>query len=216
MPAAFTAIFEDSIIKVPAWVIDNNSFLRWAESDEAPEKSKIGYLQGNVWIDHTAEQAFHNEIKTAITEALYCWNRTHGLGKCYTDGMLYSHIESEFTTVPDGIFVKKESIEDEQVVLNQGKRSTKMTGSPDIVVEVVSRSSARKDLIELRALYHQAGIREFWLIDSRQDEPELVILEWTKRGYRSVTPQSGWVKSKMLGGSFRVVVHEDDVWVEAK
>lgn len=216
MSASITAIFEDSIVKVPAWVIDNASFLRWAESDEAPQKGKIGYLQGSVWIDHTMEQAFHNEIKAAITEALRAWNRTHTLGKYYTDGMIYSNLEAEFTTVPDGIFVRKESIDTELLVLDKGKRSTKMTGSPDIVVEVVSRSSAKKDLIELRALYHQAGIREYWLIDSRQNEPELVILEWTKRRYRTVSSQSGWAKSKVLGGSFRVVVEDDDVWVEAK
>ena len=65
--------------------------------------------------------------------------------------------------------------------------------------------------------YHQAGIREYWLIDSREDEPELVILEWTKRGYRSVTPQVVWVKSKVLGGSFRLVINDvDEVQVEAK
>ncbi|HQR08764.1 MAG TPA: Uma2 family endonuclease [Gemmatales bacterium] len=217
MSASITAIFEDSIVKVPAWVVDNNSFLRWAESDQAPEKGKIGYLMGSVWIDHTLEQAFHNEIKAAITEALRSWNRIHGLGKYYTDGMIYSNLEAEFTTVPDGIFVKVESLEDELVVLDKGKRSTKMTGSPDIVVEVISRSSAKKDLIELRSLYHQAGIREYWLVDSRQDEPELVILEWTKRGYRSVPSQSGCVKSKVIGGSFRLVVDdEDDVLVEAR
>lgn len=102
------------------------------------------------------------------------------------------------------------------MVQDKGKDSTKMTGSPDIVIEVVSRSSARKDLIELRDLYHQAGIREYWLIDSREEEPALVILEWTKRGYRTAASQSGWVKSKVLGGSFRVVVDEVDVTVEAK
>lgn len=215
MSSAITAIYEDSIVKVPAWVIDNRSFLRWAESEEAPEKSKVCYLHGSVWIDHTMEQAFHNEIKAAITEALRAWNRAHPLGKYYTDGMIYSNLEAEFTTVPDGIFVRKESIDGEQVVLDQGKRSTKMTGSPDIVVEVVSRSSAKKDLIELRDLYHQAGIREYWVIDSRQDEPELVILEWTKKNYRTVATQAGWVKSKVLGGSFRVVVEDDEVVIEA-
>lgn len=216
MPTVQATLADDTRIEIPGWISDNASFLRWAESDDAPEKGKIGYHNGIVWIGQPMEQLFHNEIKAAVAAAIMVWARQHGLGKFITDGMLYSHLESEFTTVPDGIFVKKESIDDEQVVLDKGKRSTKMTGSPDIVVEVVSRSSAKKDLIELRDLYHQAGIREYWLIDSRKDEPELVILEWTKRRYRTVTSQAGWVKSKVLGGSFRVVVDEDDVWVEAK
>lgn len=110
MPASITAVFEDSVVKVPSWVIDNTSFLRWASSEDAPEKSKVGYLYGSVWIDHTTETAFHNEIKLAVASTIKQWAIQHGLGKTYTDGMVYSNLEAEFTTVPDGIFVKKESI----------------------------------------------------------------------------------------------------------
>lgn len=216
MPTVQATLADDTRIEIPEWICDNASFLRWAESSDAPEKGKIGYHNGIVWIGQPMEQLFHNEIKAAVASAIMLWARQQGLGKFITDGMLYSHLESEFTTVPDGIFVTKASIANGTVQLGKGRRSTKLTGSPDIVVEVVSRSSAKKDLIELRNLYHQAGIREYWLIDSREDEPELVILEWTKRAYRTAASQAGWGKSKVLGGSFRVVVKEAEVWVEGK
>ena len=186
MPTVQTTLFDNTRIEIPSWINDNTSFLRWAESDEAPEKGKIGYHDGIVWIDHTMEQLFHNEIKAALTIAISLWCQQHGLGKYYTDGMLYSNLEAEFTTVPDGIFVSKKTRMDGAVQFDKGKRSTKLTGTPDLIVEVISPSSVTKDQDELRDLYHQAGIREYWLVDSRKNEPDLIILEWTKRGYRAV------------------------------
>ena len=39
-----------------------------------------------------------------------------------------------------------------------------------MVVEIVSDSSVRKDNVELRRSYFEAGIPEYWLIDARDDD----------------------------------------------
>ena len=44
-------------------------------------------------------------------------------------------------------------------------------GSPDMVVEIISPSTARRDKIEKFNLYEEAGIQEYWII-----EPEEKIL----------------------------------------
>ena len=38
-------------------------------------------------------------------------------------------------------------------------------GSPDLIVEVVSPSTARKDLKEKLLLYEKSGVREYWIVD---------------------------------------------------
>ncbi|MFZ5951720.1 MAG: Uma2 family endonuclease [Candidatus Rifleibacteriota bacterium] len=37
-------------------------------------------------------------------------------------------------------------------------------GAPDLVVEVISPSTASKDQLQKRALYERSGVREFWLL----------------------------------------------------
>ena len=56
-------------------------------------------------------------------------------------------------------------------------------GTPDMVLEVVSATSVRKDTEILRDLYWRAGIQEYWLVDARGDEPLFSILRHTARGY---------------------------------
>ncbi len=38
-------------------------------------------------------------------------------------------------------------------------------GAPDLVVEILSPSTSRKDLHEKFALYERSGVREYWVID---------------------------------------------------
>ena len=43
-------------------------------------------------------------------------------------------------------------------------------GPPDLIVEIVSDSSVRKDTKRLPKAYWQAGVLEYWLVDARREE----------------------------------------------
>jgi Uma2 family endonuclease len=214
MPTLQTTLPDETVVRVPAWVVDNSSYFRWAESDAAPEKATMGFLNGTVWVDPTMEQIFHNLIKQAVAEGIRLWIRTLQLGHYYGDGLTYSSLDAEFTTVPDGIFVSHETLKTGKVQRKKGIRSTAITGSPDMVLEVVSRSSVDKDVNELKVAYFEAGIPEYWLIDSRLDEPTLQILRRGKTKYRAVANVQGWVRSDVLSGSFRLKVDLENEVVE--
>ncbi len=48
-----------------------------------------------------------------------------------------------------------------------------VTAAPDLVVEVLSPSTARTDRGRKRALYQETGVREYWIVDAEQHRVEI-------------------------------------------
>jgi Uma2 family endonuclease len=44
-------------------------------------------------------------------------------------------------------------------------KRNKILGAPDLVVEIISSSSAKIDRIDKRLAYQRAGVKEYWIID---------------------------------------------------
>jgi Uma2 family endonuclease len=89
-----------------------------------------------------------------------------------------------------------------------------LEGSPDWVLEIVSDTSVKKDLVQLREAYHRAGIPEYWLVDARGDEIRLQILLRRKNGYVAAVNREGWQRSKVFSRSFRLegVLNDYGLW----
>lgn len=43
------------------------------------------------------------------------------------------------------------------------------SGAPDIIIEIISPSSRKMDYITKSALYSEAGVREYWIIDPKKE-----------------------------------------------
>lgn len=55
-------------------------------------------------------------------------------------------------------------------------------GAPDLVVEVISADSARRDRVDKFQEYEQAGVREYWLIDPRPNRQQADFYERDETG----------------------------------
>lgn len=201
-----TFVVESDQVSVPSWVTDLESFRRWADSEDFPETGRICYLNGEVWVDMSKEQIFtHALVKTKITAVLSALVEAEGLGLLVGDGVMLSNVDVNFSYVPDAIFASEAALED-RVRLLEGKTEgyVELEGSPDMVLEVVSRSSVHKDTVELRLAYWEAGISEYWLVDARSDPLTFDILRHTPKGYRAAAKKGGWVKSAVFGKYFRL------------
>lgn len=203
-----TVVLDDLEIQVPDWVQDLESFRRWGRSEDFPEKGRVCYL-GEIWIDTTMEQLFsHNQVKTEFTVVLGGIARRDNCGTYFCDGASLANVTADISTIPDGMFVTQESFEQDRLELREGAKSgyVELEGTPDMVLEIVSDSSARKDKTVLKAGYAKAGIAEYWLVDARKQPPEFLIFRLGAQGYKSVSrDRDGWVKSTVLGRSFRLV-----------
>jgi hypothetical protein len=59
-------------------------------------------------------------------------------------------------------------------------------------------------LWHLRDLYWKAGIPEYWLVDVRRDEARFDILRHTNDAYQPTPSDQGWLRSEIVGHSFRI------------
>jgi Uma2 family endonuclease len=84
-------------------------------------------------------------------------------------------------------------------------------GAPDLVVEVVSASSVKKDLQTLRAAYARAGIPEYWIIDARADAIRFLILHLDGGEYREAAPVTEPQPSRVFARRFRLTRARNEV-----
>ena len=70
-------------------------------------------------------------------------------------------------------------------------------GVPDIVVEVLS-GDRRRDLVRKRQLYAEAGVREYWIVDPRNDTITLLELRDEEYAERSVLTVSDTLITPLL------------------
>ncbi len=73
-------------------------------------------------------------------------------------------------------------------------------GSPDLVIEIVSPSSASYDTIEKREVYEKHGVKEYWLVFPQEKAVEILTIE--KGIYKEFCKarKTGIVKSHIIEG----------------
>ena len=64
------------------------------------------------------------------------------------------------------------------VICDESKISRKSCdGAPDMVVEILSPSTSRRDMTEKLRLYERFGVREYWIVDPERKIVQSYILE---------------------------------------
>lgn len=203
------AISENPIVTVPTRATASlASFREWAGDNDLPEKAKLCYHRGEVFVEMGKEQIFsHVFVKTKITSALHQLVKKQRTGMMLGDGVLLTHKRAELSCNPDAVFVSNEALESNRITLVEGQEGgfVELLGSADMVLEVVSDSSERKDNQTLFEAYFDAGVAEYWLVDARGDEVEFHVYKRGSKKFSSSKPQpGGWVKSAAFGKSFRL------------
>jgi Uma2 family endonuclease len=202
----------EEIIQVPPWVIDLGTFRRWVDEDVDLDKIHVCYHRGRMYIDMAREQLYtHNVLKGVITSVLVQLVRERDLGDYFTDGVFLSNVDADLGNKPDGLFVSHNSFATGAVrdVAGEEGGYVELQGTPDLVIEIVSRSSVKKDTEILMEAYWEAGIPEHWLIDARQEPVRFDILNLAAGGYRPTRRVRGWTRSSVFGVDFRLVEQPD-------
>lgn len=121
------------------------------------------------------------------------WNfvKGRGLGKVF-----YAPVDVVFDDdevfQPDIVFIKSER----QDIVSKNT----IQGVPDLIVEIISPSSAFYDTVEKKEIYRKYGVKEYWLIFPEERVIEVLTLEKGEYLEFCKSKREGMVKSKILEG----------------
>ena len=121
-----------------------------------PDGQRAELIDGH-WFDMATPNRIHQEIVMAVSWELRNYIRGKG-GKC------------RVYPAPFAVFLKKDNRNylepDVVVVCDEDKLSDRgCEGAPDLVVEVVSPSTKRRDYGLKLFKYRMAGVKEYWVIN---------------------------------------------------
>lgn len=199
----------DLDLRIPCSALTLSGYRAWAHAEHFPTHGSISYLNGELYIDMSPEEiSTHNKAKNGILYELERLDRRQPRGELFSDGVLFTNEKANLSTEPDGMFILYETLQTGSVqrIARTGTQGEfiEIQGTPDLVFEVVSKNSARKDYVELKQAYHRAGIPEYWLIDARKEQLEFVIFRWALTEYEPVKPSRGWAASRVYQRRFRL------------
>ena len=155
-----------------------------------PDDQRCQLLDGDL-ILAPAPTLRHQWISGRIFSALDPFVLLNGLGRVFsapTDVVLSEHN----VTQPDVLFIA-----DSRAVDMNGPN---IQGAPDLVVEILSPSTAEQDRETKRRLYGEHGVQEYWLVDPNSNTIEVLTASETGLITAATYTQTGILTSPLLQG----------------
>lgn len=144
----------------------------------------------------------HQSVITTLTSLLVPFVRDAGVGRiCVSPVDVILDDPRALIVQPDIIFV---STERANIIRNQ------LWGAPDMVVEVLSKGTARYDQTTKVEWYQRYGVRECWIVDP--DAHRIDVLGFSRSGITRARFASGEVLQSGVLTGLRLSV--DDVFIE--
>ena len=132
----------------------------------APEDKRYELHDGDLVVVPAPKEQ-HQDVVGLIFIALSLFVREGKLGRVYIApfDILFSNTD---VVQPDVIFVSTERL---GIITPDN-----IQGAPDLVIEVLSPSTAHRDRTFKRALYARHGVGEFWMVDTDARTIEVLLL----------------------------------------
>lgn len=205
----------DPPLEVPLGVQSFEAFRAWTLSDDFPDSGRIDYVKGRIHVDMSPEKFFsHSKLKVAFIRTLGDRVDYDDIGHFVADRSRIVHEGAELSAEPEFAFISHEALSSNRVTLTESRSDPddyiEIVGSPDLVGEVVSDSSVKKDTRDLFEAYYAAGIREYWLADARRSRLDFTIYRRGQQGYEATSADAdGFIRSDVLGRSYRLTRSKD-------
>lgn len=135
--------------------------------NEALECDSYEIIGGEKFMAPSASP-YHNNVMGRLYNVICTYLYHKKSGYAFTDS-LDVHLPDGNLFRPDLTVVKSENAS----IINWQKA---INGVPDMVVEVLSNSTRKKDLTIKKDIYEKNGVKEYWIIDQRGKTVDVFIL----------------------------------------
>ncbi len=102
------------------------------------------------------------------------------------------HLDHENVFQPDILFISKEKLD---II---GEKN--IEGAPDLVIEILSESTAYRDLVKKKKLYSRFGVREYWIVDPGEKTVEIYSIKDEVFLLKNVFSSNDILQSSLLSG----------------
>lgn len=175
------------------WTIDD--YMRLVD----PPGFRYELIEGQLYMS-PSPSFWHQNSLGELFALMKTFVREHQLGTVVFAPMdvVIDRGETQTVVQPDLIFISNE---------RKGIIKRIIEGAPDLLVEILSASTAQRDRITKTALYISNGVREYWIVDPENRRIEVWVARGTAHIKRGEWHAGDRVPSEVLEG-FSVAVDE--------
>jgi Uma2 family endonuclease len=177
--------------------MDKKTAFTYEDYARLPEGSPYQLIGGEL-VMTPSPTPYHQQISRRIELALVKFVETKDAGEVL-DAPLDVHLSGAETYQPDIIFIAKERAN----IIGEKK----IEAAPDLVVEILSPSTAYYDLRHKMRVYEATGVKEYWIVDPMEKTVEVFENMGKEFKLFSQARSQGVVQSKLLTG-FEVAVEK--------
>jgi Uma2 family endonuclease len=158
---------------------------------EFPENDTFIYeLIEGILIKKQAPSPLHQKAVIKIAHAFETQVQTKDNGFAYTSP-IDVYFDKYNNTQPDVLFILK----DREFIIDplQG-----IVSPPDLIVEVLSPSTAKVDKVDKKAMYLKFGVKEYWIVDPIYKTVLLYVLNENQYELKQELIEDGKIESVVL------------------
>jgi len=171
--------------------------LTYADYVQIPEDGYWHEIIDGVHFVNPTPNLYHQTVSRRLQFLLYSQIEQHGLGQVF-DAPCDVQLAANDILQPDLIVVPTQK----RHILTP----TKIKGTPDLIVEIVSPSTESRDRELKRERYQEAGVPEYWIVDPLEHTVEQLVL---RDGVYHLQPASDVLQPTILDG---ITVRLQEVW----
>ena len=143
-------------------------------------------------VKRAAPSPLHQRISGRLSRKIGAWIEEKNLGELFY-APIDVFLDDYNVPQPDLIFIKKERLG----IVNLEEA---VMGMPELVIEILSPSSIKRDRFEKMEVYQRFKAPEYWIVDPANSSIEVYTLQNDKLEIAGFAAQEGTVQSPALGG----------------